>query len=332
MKENQLKGYLLEDAVQKLLEVNGYGVITETGFNIEKLHNGLNVMGRSSSYPFNSLGQLKWTLPFSNPTRLFVEAKFRENKVGVDLIREAIGVLTDINQNYSTVKLKDDRLNISIFDYHYIVFSTSGFTEEAYKMALAHKIYLIDLSGKEYTELIQSVEYFTKVASEKLGEQDFIPNENAYFIRDIFRKVIELPNQKRETENLFLNTDSESIFLTEEGNKVKESIRKIGGIYLATTNVPFLIGLVADDDQAFRESLLAQAKQDVVIHWEEKDRKWSITAKDEAYHLEFKLPKIMEDYMLASESPTEQFRSVMIHFVADLEGKNEPGLYTLEYN
>ena len=46
MKKSQVKGYLLEMVLAKLLEVNGYDLVRTKGDDIEQKGNGLNVKGR----------------------------------------------------------------------------------------------------------------------------------------------------------------------------------------------------------------------------------------------------------------------------------------------
>ena len=67
MNKQQAKGYLLEIVLSKLIEVNGYEVITECNIpyepgvphgeqEIESKHNGLNVRGRGGYHQFDTLG------------------------------------------------------------------------------------------------------------------------------------------------------------------------------------------------------------------------------------------------------------------------------------
>ena len=66
MNKQQAKGYLLEIVLTKLIEVNGYEVITESNIpyeygvpdgeqEIECKYNGLNVRGRGGYHQFDTL-------------------------------------------------------------------------------------------------------------------------------------------------------------------------------------------------------------------------------------------------------------------------------------
>ena len=152
MKKSQAKGYLLEIVLAKLLKVNGYDLVTSTDNEIVNLpRNGLNVKGRGGYHQFDSLGTFRITPPFVYPIRLFLEAKFyTNNKVGIDRVRMGIGILQDVNTNYSTVEMTSEELKLPKYNYNYAIFSTSGFTDDAQRLAIAHKIYLMDLSSGYY--------------------------------------------------------------------------------------------------------------------------------------------------------------------------------------
>ena len=85
MNKQQAKGYLLEIVLSKLIEVNGYEVITEWNIpyepelppeeqEIRNQSNGLNIKGRGGYHQFDTLGTFKITPPFVYPLRLFMEA------------------------------------------------------------------------------------------------------------------------------------------------------------------------------------------------------------------------------------------------------------------
>ncbi len=68
-----------------------------------------------------------------------------------------VGVLLDVNQNYTTQNGEEGTRLIRRFNYCYSLFSTTGFTLPAQEMALAHQISLIDLSGPQFADLRQVV-------------------------------------------------------------------------------------------------------------------------------------------------------------------------------
>ncbi len=97
-----LQGYILEEALAYLIRNTGYKLLVDEKQDNRELKNGANgllVRGRGSLHQVDVLGELSWVPAFTYPIRLFVEAKFRGKKTGITTVRNAIGVLSDINQN-----------------------------------------------------------------------------------------------------------------------------------------------------------------------------------------------------------------------------------------
>ena len=162
MSKEGFKGRLLEEVLAYLIRNSGYQLLVDPSQDPEELErrgNGLVVRGRGAVHQADVLGQFGWIPAFTFPIRLFVEAKWRAaSKIGLADVRNAVGVLQDVNQNFSR---RDDggrtRL-VRRFNYCYSLFSTSGFTAPAQEMALAHQVSLIDLSGTEFDELREIID------------------------------------------------------------------------------------------------------------------------------------------------------------------------------
>lgn len=144
----------------KLIKVNGYDIIS-TNCEDESVmrNNGLNVRGRGGYHQVDSLEEFRFTPPLINPMRLFVEAKYysEDNKVGIDKVRMGIGILQDVYTRYVTLKMSEEELSLMKYDYHYSIFSTSGFTEDAQRLALAHNISLMDLSCSRFDGILKLI-------------------------------------------------------------------------------------------------------------------------------------------------------------------------------
>jgi hypothetical protein len=166
MNEEALAGYLLEELLASLIQSAGYRLLTDCSQDPHELcraRNGdLLVRGRGGNHQADVLGEFMLVPTFSQPVRLFVEAKARRSTTGVPTIRNAVGTIVDVNEawmhNYSR--------NRTRYHYRYALFSISGFTAPAQSYALAHQISLVDLSGPEWADL---VEIATTGASELLA-------------------------------------------------------------------------------------------------------------------------------------------------------------------
>jgi hypothetical protein len=103
---NQVRGALLEEVVLKLLENAGYRRLTEAdadGGELRMGRSGLELRGRGEWHQVDALVSYDFTPAFIYPIRLIVEAKaYLKNNGKVDIkdIRNAVGVLKDVNENY----------------------------------------------------------------------------------------------------------------------------------------------------------------------------------------------------------------------------------------
>lgn len=339
MNKQQAKGYLLEIVLSKLIEVNGYEVIREHNIPYEysvpyeeqeivSNSNGLNVRGRGGYHQFDTLGTFKITPPFVYPLRLFVEAKcYASTKVGIDRVRMGVGVLNDINTNYATVDLSTEQLSIKRYQYHYAIFSTSGFSKPAQRYAIAHKIHLIDLSNDAYKCIINLIEQivdelmdnsdidssefnnFKNLFSELIYDGYYYHGDNKFFVSDLLHLVRAL---KRNIENQFL--------------------------YLATINSVHMIPLLANSE--FNELLKSNPHQNVSIHFNpENPDEWIIVPiidNDEVPNLSisFTLPELLREYIYQDVENAMLVKEKFIHkfvFIAYLDNDN-PTICTLTFN
>lgn len=115
---NSLSGYILEEAIARLISGAGYRLLTrreDDPHDLDYFGNGLQVRGRGGFHQADVLGELAWAPAFGNPIRLFIEAKWRSRnqfntpiKVGITEVRHAVGITQDINQMLSTVQTRDE--------------------------------------------------------------------------------------------------------------------------------------------------------------------------------------------------------------------------------
>ncbi len=144
---SQIRGALLEELVLHLLEKVGYRNVLAFEEGTEQNSAGLVVRGRGEEHQIDGLAAFDYTPPFMYPLRLLVEAKCYAEKrpIGIGVVRNAVGVLKDISENYFTLQKDGNGTKIQAprFNYHSALFSTSGYTENAQRFAIAHQIFLI---------------------------------------------------------------------------------------------------------------------------------------------------------------------------------------------
>ena len=135
IRESTLRGYLLEEALAWLLRSSAYELLVSADQDPAELEPhgyGLRVRGRGTTHHVDVLGEFAYTPAFSLPIRLFLEAKFYTTPCGLDVVRNALGVIQDVNQNYKT-DAHSTRPRRR-FQYCYALFSTSGFSKDAKTM------------------------------------------------------------------------------------------------------------------------------------------------------------------------------------------------------
>lgn len=339
MNKQQAKGYLLEIVLSKLIEVNGYEVIREHNIPYEysvpyeeqeivSNPNGLNVRGRGGYHQFDTLGTFKITPPFVYPLRLFVEAKcYASTKVGIDRVRMGVGVLNDINTNYATVDLSTEQLSIKRYQYHYAIFSTSGFSKPAQRYAIAHKIHLIDLSNDAYKGIINLIE---QIVDELMDNSDIDPSEFNNF-KNLFSELIH-DGYYYHGDNKFFVSDLLHLVRVLKYNIENQFL------YLAIINSVHMIPLLANSE--FNELLKSNPHQNVSIHFNpENPDEWIIVPivdNDEVPNLSisFTLPELLREYIYQDVENTMLVKEKFIHkfvFIAYLDNDN-PTICTLTFN
>lgn len=316
--KDTLKGYILEEILAYLIRNTGYKLLVDVLQDPRELvrrGNGLRVKGRGSTHQADVLGQLRWIPAFTFPIRLFVEAKFRNKKTGIDVIRNAVGVLADVNQNnFPTLSSK---FFYPKYQYVFSVFSTSGFSPDATKMAVAHQISLIDLNIREFDALRHAIE--TAVESIFEGE-DVRAEDNDRLIEEnnvqpnvkVIRFVI-----RRE-----LGTWPLGVPFSEEGDvnlipkigDLLDTTRSYGELFVGMVNGPFMLLLSAENKQDFIEYAKLYPRHKVAIRWgtqNDDGRTWRIVPVDsesrhQGYQLSFRLPEVLAKYIFGTQSEIQE--------------------------
>src|SRR5262245_9185203 len=116
--EPVLRGYVLEEVLARLLRDNGYSLLVDASQDRDALTQGADGLlgrGRCTDPQLDALGELLIPTPFSLPLRLFAEAKFMNKKVDITVVRNALGVLSDVNEHHR----KDVEHHFPLRRYHY---------------------------------------------------------------------------------------------------------------------------------------------------------------------------------------------------------------------
>lgn len=144
LSRSQLRGYLFEIIVMELLLKNQFSeinVAAELNDRVREVRPGfIEFKGRGCWHQIDCPCDYNKLIPFSYPLRLLGEVKFYKSHLSKEHIREYIGVIKDIQENYFVADGVNPRdfyprkMEIGVY------FSANGFQEEAEKLAYAHGI------------------------------------------------------------------------------------------------------------------------------------------------------------------------------------------------
>lgn len=303
-----LRGYLLEEALAWLLRGSGYRLIadaTEDPFELVVHAGALHVRGRGAMHQVDVLGELLFTPAFSLPVRLFLEAKFTTGRCGLQVVRNAHGVLFDVNENYTAGAGRPERR----FRYNYALFSTGGFTPEAQRYAIAHQISLIDLSGAKYAWLRGPISAAAKalhVGAQQHGLERF----PVAWLRSVLRGQLGTAEPQDALSELYAT--AEHMRFAADALPVLDilagSLREYptAQMLLGFPAAPFVLALSSRDVRRFAAYASENPTHDVRIrrvgsalasHWILSPADWP-----EAYELTFNLPEAVEEWIVENEA------------------------------
>jgi len=170
-KKEQIAGLLLEEALLSFLRVSGYEPVVRADPADDSLFqfgDTLKVRGRGADHQIDAIADYLRTPPFGNPYRLLLEAKMYSDKVQINTIRNAFGVLRDVSEFWLGDAAAGQPRGRR-WHYQYAVFSSKGFSSNAQMYAFAHDIYLLSLAD---TGVMAPVLSSIRALSKELAKND----------------------------------------------------------------------------------------------------------------------------------------------------------------
>lgn len=345
MKVAQLRGYILEEALSYLIRTAGYKLLVDSKQDVINLRPGsagLEVRGRGGWHQADVLGQLEMIPAFTYPFRLFTEAKHHQEKVHMPIVRNAVGIVTDVNQAPLPTKSEINLPFSPAYHYVYAIFSASGFDPDAVRMATSYCISLVDLNMEEYSQLLDSIHTTAQTVHSQITGYDGLVNDVRYSLR---RSLQTYPEEMRvEPPN-----HRDGSYYQELENMLSELVREIkryDRLYVGTVNAPFIVVLKSDDPNKFERFALKHknTSHKVKINWStaiDDGRTWFITpvgaTTREKYTLSFKLPNELGNWIFelekdkqekAMQAKMEYFSSINVY----IKGKGLDHIAKLEFD
>lgn len=314
-----LRGYLLEEAIAFLVRGSGYDLLAalDDPDALVVRNNGLNVRGRGAEHQADVLGELRWTPAFSYPIRLFVEAKHRRKAVGLEEIREAVGILADLNTRYSPASRPNQ--STRRYTYKYAFFSASGFAEAATGYALAHEISLVDLRAPGFSPLLSGVSIAARDILPALAELQPEGLHPVALVRSTFRGVVGrsldpdgMPSRV-SADMLWRNIDrvvrngkddmpEPFVWLVAATLALAYRLESEEPVLIGMPEAPFVLALRPASMEGFRRYALEHGDHNVLLRARVSDGRVEVTVvpweDPAAYALTFGLPTAIEEYVL----------------------------------
>ena len=289
-----IKGMLLEEIIIFLLEHSGYTCVKlkqepsgewyDDSLMITQGHSGMELKGRGANHQIDAIADFDFVAPFSYPIRLLVEAKCFKNdtKVNIEVIRNAFGVLADVNEGWTLDEFMNQRKKR--YHYQYAVASTSGFSKEAIKYAYVHDIFLFDLSSSVAFQ-------FIKVSLDNLGASDFSAERLVEIdfqkqLRESFRNC--LRSTSEDYQNLIQVLGNNEVSSFWKIKEIADSCRRIQSCsYLGIIGKTYPVLLFVNNED--RENAIINDGEKVQIYWE--NNTWYIKKEEDIRLYTFALPK-----------------------------------------
>ncbi len=325
-----LRGYVLEELLAFLLQDSGYTLLVHVDQDPDALcrgGNGLRVHGRGADHQADALGEVVLPTPFTLPVRLFCEAKHVKAPVGLDVVRNALGVVTDVNEHFGALRSPavTTGLPLKRYQYRYALFSASGFTSDAEEYALAQQISLVDLRAPSFAYLLTAAERLSRSVmawAARTGATSF-PTQ---VLREAMRVALGTWSYWQSPDLDGADRELVDLVATSISDVVKER-----QLWLAFPSAPFVLALQPDDPFAFRE-LIAAARGPVECQLgftsDNPDKgSWALTVPNDrgtesGYRrliVRFGLPAVLDSWILADgEVDRERARDVKRTFLRSL--------------
>lgn len=284
MSAAKLKGTLLEFIVRRLLTNCGFTRVNPDGLFIYNLR-GLNfINGKGAAHDADVLMNPPIQMPFSYPSRINFECKSHNKKIGLAIIRNALGLRYDINEfeiitREDLQKRQNNKRSILAIDnrqrynYQVGVASVEDFTKDAFEFAANNKIPLISLSWFLPKNICDLFHEITDAYLQQYNESD---------LTDLMQFL-----KGNDNTNGQLFAQQTSSHMREILNSLNDFENRIVIGLLESGDLLFLI----TDDNFNREIFFQDIRLDAQFHYRRRELDyWTITI-NQRNELGFYLPK-----------------------------------------
>ncbi|QOR36885.1 restriction endonuclease [Clostridium sp. 'deep sea'] len=187
MRDYQARGYILESVVWKILSKFGY-IEVASG----------NIRGRGAEHQIDAYGLLSFPTAFIYRIRLICECKYYKRKIQLHNIRNFVGVVKDISENYFTIAHHNAN-SLDRYNDAGCFFSASEYTIDAQEYAWAQNIFLVSFYRNPFLEPI--LERISQFAEYAVSRKSYLENATKQSVVDDFWQFTE---EERESNKSLL--------------------------------------------------------------------------------------------------------------------------------
>lgn len=239
----QIRGYLFERVLCLILKQNDLRLVKPDGYNRERVRwvreNFIELKGRGGWHTIDCPFDYDRQVPFLYPVRLIGEVRYHQTTVTKDAIRNFIGVLRDIQENYfiddtlTAEMVRERRMEIGVF------FSVNGFQAEAERLAYSHGIRTISYKNNPIIQQIR--DDIDLLESEYIRYDLFMQKSTRFFLRD-FEHVMEGSLEAEElAERYELEQEAAALL-----KRLHDTVHGIASSIMATELLPYSQLLASD--------------------------------------------------------------------------------------
>jgi hypothetical protein len=284
------------------------------------------VHGRGADHQVDVLGKFVLTPAFSLPIRMFLEAKHHSTPCRLEVVRNAHGVIDEVNENFVHPAGSRPRRR---YQYVYALFSASGFTRPAQDFGLAQQISLVDLSSVSFGWLEGPIAE-AAIHLYELRNQHLIRSFPVSWMRHVLRTQLGTPlaaDTLAEPKGFLERFSSNAPRFQAAAAGVLEAhaarlrVREKTELLLGFPAAPFILPLATDDPDRFLAFAELRPVHDVRLRrsGSSDEAEWAVTPRDEpdAYRLTFSLPDRVEAWISENEDrDVKRVRQVKEDFLA----------------
>ena len=340
----QIRGYLFEMAILHLLLNNGFKRVASNKTS-KKNKNQVNRVRENRPFFVELRGRGGWhqidcpcdysiLSPFMYPIRLIGEVKYYNRLVGNDTVREFVGVLRDIQENYIVpVGLEEEKkTRFSKLPCRYIevgtIFAAKGFNRSAELLAYAHGIKTVSYKNNL---MVNSIKEVIDRLEKKIPYEIFKSNEVSIlqYINDCFDSSFdEMAIGKTRHLYSFVNDSSlDSYGIVSDIIQLVEATKRIKSDFFATTYEGIVIHFLCDS--VFPEHVFYdQDVKDCKIHYSRNANNsidfWLTIDKADNVRFYYTPPELLLEAVNTSfESGLREKGTLFkeLTFTRDIEGK-----------